>query len=41
MANAKDTADSAPRLDPSPLNVMPAVPPRHRAAAWVRPRTGA
>jgi hypothetical protein len=41
MANAKDTADSASRLDPSPLNIMLAIPPRHRAAAWVRPRTAA
>jgi hypothetical protein len=40
MATAKDTADSASRLDPFPLNVMPAGQNGHgpMASARLRPR---
>jgi hypothetical protein len=39
MAKAKDTADSAARLDPIPLIVMPACPQGLGAVAHVCART--
>jgi hypothetical protein len=41
MATAKDTADSASRLDPFPRNVMPAGPYRHAPSASARVRLAA
>jgi hypothetical protein len=39
MATVKDTADSAARLDPIPLNNLPAGPHGHCAAACFQART--
>ena len=41
MAKAKDTADSAARLDPIPFIIMPACPQGHGTVAHVRARATA
>jgi hypothetical protein len=38
MAKAKDTADSAARLDPTPLTAKPGCPHGHGTVAHVRAR---